>query len=698
MSALAQRLRLMERLPRTWSAFFERHGNFTAAQVATIPYLLDGYNVMLCAPTASGKTEAALAPLIERYSDPVPTRRRGTAILYVTPTRALVNDLATRLTHPLETLSLRLGVKTGDRDTFRARRTPDVLITTPESLDSLLTTQARLLIHLRAVVIDEIHLFDGSPRGDHLRVLLRRLRHIRAYAYARRETGSIDTQYVALSATVPLPAHVAGRYFEEAQVVEVGGRAPLAVDWVALDPNTMRGLHAQLRTFRARGWNKALVFCNSRREIETYAAAVRTDSPFGNAVYVHYSNLDPQRRREIEQEFGASDAAICFASTTLELGIDIGSIDVVLLIGPPGSQASFLQRIGRGNRRSGPGGRVTRIMCLYRSALERLLFEILCTLDTVEGQTSTAFRPAVAIQQIFSLLKQSPTAAVRLPELMGYFENLVTVEDLQAIIGRLVELRYLADGRPGEWRAGEHLQQLFDEQGSPRCSISIFGNIQFDAGQMFTVRDQHTQRIVAQIERRLLQEPAFTLEGRPVSVEWQDGNALWVQSAPGLQADEKPAYRSGRQFLDRFVLQHIPRRLGLEPGAAPLIARNGSWAWFHWLGEVYGRATMELLRYTIAVHRSPQPGLCVYLPEDMRVLPVWTHEQVQAYLEDTYQAYEPMLALGPFHSLLPVSVRRHAVTAQFDIKAFLAALATLHLVLAPAEAQEDLLALLEEKI
>jgi hypothetical protein len=106
---------------------------------------------------------------------------------------------------------------------------------------------------------------------------------------------------------------------------------------------------------------------------------------------------------------------------------------------------------------------------------------------------------------------------------------------------------------------------------------------------------------------------------------------------------------------------------------------------------------MELLRYTIAVQRSPQPGLCVYLPEELRALPIWNLEQVQTYLEDAYQAYEPLLALGPFHGLLPVSVRRHAVIDQFDIEAFLNALAALHLVIAPAEVHDDLMALLEDK-
>src|SRR5579864_8808308 len=124
---LSSRLALKERLPRTWPAFFERHGNFTASQVAAIPALLDGHNVVVVAPTASGKTEAAMAPLIERHcprdrpgsSDSLGSRVSGTGltIVYLVPTKALVNDLCARLEQPLDALGLTLGVRTHDRST-----------------------------------------------------------------------------------------------------------------------------------------------------------------------------------------------------------------------------------------------------------------------------------------------------------------------------------------------------------------------------------------------------------------------------------------------------------------------------------------------------------------------------------------------------------------------------------------------------
>ena len=308
------------RLPRTWSPFFARHGNFTPAQAAALPLLLAGQNVLLCAPTASGKTEAALAPLIERYLAPESQAMQLT-LLYLLPTRALVNDIAGRLTAPLERLRVRLAVKTRDRDDFDPRRPASILLTTPESLDALLARRPKALTQVRGVVIDELHVFDGDVRGDQLRVLLARLRQVRTFAMQQGDASDAAVQYVALSATVAAPESAAARYFPDARVVVVPGGRSQQISLRAMAAESAEALLALLKEFQAFGWRKALVFCNTRAEVELYATAVRRmGSPFGQQVYVHYSNLDRLRRREIEEQFAQADAAICFASSTLELG------------------------------------------------------------------------------------------------------------------------------------------------------------------------------------------------------------------------------------------------------------------------------------------------------------------------------------------------------------------------------------------
>ena len=146
------------------------------------------------------------------------------------------------------------------------------------------------------------------------------------------------------------------------------------------------------------GIRKSLVFCNTRNEVEQTAAYLRQNLPYEAAVFVHYSNLDPALRRDVEDGFAEASVAICVASSTLELGIDIGSIDDIVLVGPPPSLTSFLQRIGRGGRRSG----VTQVLCLPRSALEEVRFR----------PSSTWPRPAATLP-IPSL--RSPRSSLRTP-------------------------------------------------------------------------------------------------------------------------------------------------------------------------------------------------------------------------------------------------------------------------------------------
>jgi hypothetical protein len=119
---------------------------------------------------------------------------------------------------------VRLAVKTRDLDTFDPRRPADLLLTTPESLDALLATKPKTLTHVAGVVLDELHVLDGGARGDQLRVLLNRLRQVRAFAAASGDAPDAQIQYVALSATLAEPAAVAARYFPAPQVVTPGGR------------------------------------------------------------------------------------------------------------------------------------------------------------------------------------------------------------------------------------------------------------------------------------------------------------------------------------------------------------------------------------------------------------------------------------------------------------------------------------------
>lgn len=681
---------LKDRLPRTWDAFFGRHGSFTAAQVAAIPALLDGANIILSAPTASGKTEAVLAPLIEKHCQPIRAKidRQSLTILFLTPTRALANDLYKRLETPCERLRVSLAIKTRDFNTFRPNYPAQLLITTPESTDSLLTGHARLFIDVRAVVIDELHLFDGTPRGDQLRVVLRRIQHIRTYAAAHGDAPDSLMQYAALSASLAQPEASAARYFAAPRAVIVSGQRPIVTDLIALtadhDGDDAHTVRAYLQTFRARGWKKALCFCNSRAEVESYAASVRGRSLFHDDVYTHYSNIEAQRRREIEDAFSNADAAICFASSTLELGIDIGSIDVVLLIGPPGSLASYLQRIGRGSRRS----QTTHAACFWRNPFERIVFETLESqsrhlIGSADSPNSAAaFRPAVAIQQIFSLIKQSKTGAVRLPELIRLFDGLLSAESISLIVGQLEQMDYLKVGRPGEWRSGQCLNDLIAQQANLHSPLSLYSNIAINERRI-EIRDLHTQRPIASVQPHWFDRDVLTLEGKPLSIEWADGEAVWVKAYKSNEPAPRTVDHSARQVLSFELAQAIAAHGGLAVGDAPYVSNavnntSGGY-WFHWLGDLYSTVLFDLLRPHMAIDKTDLSGICFYAVSAMSDLPKFSADQIQEYLNKHYHRFESMLALGAFYHLLPSHLQAETVLEQFDVARFQCALAAMRL-------------------
>src|SRR5215216_4446116 len=270
----------MDRLPHTFDALLSRFGRLTEIQALALEPLLAGRNCVLAAATASGKTEAALAPMLERdlrqrlkENSRRPAQRTKTKlprVLYIVPTRALARDMARRLEQPFKKLAISMAVKTGDEPTLNWSRPPEFLITTPESLDSLLANKPRLLCDVRAVVLDELHLYDNTPRGDQLRILLNRLRRIRTYACSRGDAVTDEVQFCALSATMQDALLLASRYFVNPVLIESEGQRALNADLRPLTgPQSLRQLFA---TLRERGRKKVLAFCRRRhgssRELE----------------------------------------------------------------------------------------------------------------------------------------------------------------------------------------------------------------------------------------------------------------------------------------------------------------------------------------------------------------------------------------------------------------------------------------------
>jgi ATP-dependent Lhr-like helicase len=673
---------LKERLPHTWPLFFARHGNFTPAQLAAIPPILEGRHTLVMAATAAGKTEAALAPLLERHLQSVTGHAVQPALrfLYIAPTRALVRDLYERLARPLEALGVALVMKSGDTGPVSAAHPPTVLITTPESTDSLLTQMPRLFITVQAVVIDEIHLFDNTPRGDHLRCLLRRMETIQDYHGRQSGQTVAPFQRVALSATLPDPEGVAGRYL--APTVAAGGASPALVQ-VPGSRALAAVIHPLYRladlvaalSERATGEasiRKSLVFCNTRNEVEQVAAYLRQQLPFAAAIFVHYSNLDPALRRQVEDDFALASVAFCVCTSTLELGIDIGSIDEVVLIGPPPTLSAFLQRIGRGSRRRA----VTQVLCLARSPLELLHFQALVELarqhdGAVRHLRAFApthhFRPSVLVQQAFSILKQSPTGALRLADLKRVAPETLADEELRLLLGNLVAGRYLQAGRPGEWRPGPALDELLDAH-------EIYSNIGGDPLKA-TLVDAFTGRTIAQTGRIHLEGETLLMGGRALKVVWRDRYRIGVQPERPGPADEELRFQTAPFAVPLEIGQLMAAHLQLAPGEIAFVPDEpGGWL-FHFWGEIYGALLAALLQTHLAGRDEDalvqqQNAHCLRLPVPLAALPPWNGAQVQRQVRIMAPRLAAVLEVGRFHPFLPPALADRTILALCDLPRF----------------------------
>lgn len=387
-----QRIRNM--LSFTWSAFFGKFGALTRVQLLTIPEILSQKNAVIASPTASGKTEAVISPICEIL---LQTNTKSLGCVYVSPTRALVNDLYERLRGPVHELDLDIGMWTGDHHRFNKRRPQSILLVTPESFDSCLCRFSQLFWNTKFCVYDELHLVDGTYRGDQLRILAKRLKAI-----------SKDVVFCALSATLKNPEEIAARYFGGASIIKVQGSREILETIIARDEIT-DALSDVFAGFRTRGISKAIFFCNTRKEAK-YVALQTRQIVNPSRVVVHHGSLPKTQRESAEQALKEHGFVFCVATTTLEVGIDIGNVDAIVLVRPPPSIFSLLQRIGRGNRRS-----------------SSMMVFVICTSDDEKQQTIEMFRRAkngelddpkvepclsVTIQQILSISFQNRNSGI----------------------------------------------------------------------------------------------------------------------------------------------------------------------------------------------------------------------------------------------------------------------------------------------
>ncbi len=378
---------------RDW---FERTlGAPTRAQTLGLPPIIAGSSTLLLSPTGSGKTLAAFLSAVDRLMNaPEPDREARCRVLYVSPLKALAVDIERNLRAPIvgiaeaarrleKTIRIpSVGVRTGDTpqvERARMRRTPpDILITTPESLFLLLTSETRKILgSIETVIVDEIHSLVASKRGAHLFLSLERLQALR---------GGRPLQRIGLSATQrPLDevARLLGG-FDELQapravtIIDAAQRKPLRLSVEMPEPVNPQGdesdrlqgivsgpatrgpagarsvwpaVHTRLVAL-IREHRTTMIFVNSRRLAERLASALN-DEAGAELALAHHGSVAREKRQIIEERLKSGLLPAIVATSSLELGLDIGAVDLVVQIEAPPSIASGLQRIGRAHHHVG---------------------------------------------------------------------------------------------------------------------------------------------------------------------------------------------------------------------------------------------------------------------------------------------------------------------------------------------------------
>lgn len=331
-------------------------------QDASVEPLVTGEDALLLAPTAGGKTEAATFPVLTRMAD---EDWRGVSVLYICPLKALLNNLEERLRTYAGWIGRTVGVWHGDVTTSTRRRMqtttrPDMLLTTPESLESMMVSTGvdhrDFLGDVRTVIIDEVHAFAGDDRGWHLSAVLSRLEY----------TAGRPIQRIGMSATVGNPedllewlqggarsaADRTGAVIAPGVVLPGAGISPAAGPGAPEIRVDRLESFDQVATLLSKLYvgEKRLVFVDSRRNVEILGHALEQR---GVKTFLSHSSLSASERARSEAAFAEETDCVIVATSTLELGIDIGNLDRVVQVGAPRTVSSFLQRLGRTGRRAG---------------------------------------------------------------------------------------------------------------------------------------------------------------------------------------------------------------------------------------------------------------------------------------------------------------------------------------------------------
>ncbi|WP_321506046.1 DEAD/DEAH box helicase [uncultured Methanoregula sp.] len=513
-------------------------------QERTYAAVAAGNDTLVIAPTAGGKSEAALIPVMD---DLLKHGRTGVVCLYIAPLKALINDQEERFSAfciptSLSVMKWHGDVSRGERS-WKDGEPPHFLMITPESLEVLFheKTLSPSLRQVRYIIVDELHAFVETERGVHLKVLLDRMDRI-----AQRKI-----QRIGLSATTGNPDEVL-RWLSDSRHGETLVSVPSAPQEkefrFIIEPEENKRIEALVRIVTGK---KALVFVNSRSVAEYLAQSLvgRIKN-----LRIHHSSLSTATRRSAEEAFSAEGGACIICTSTLELGIDIGDLDIVVQVSPPTTVSSFLQRMGRSGRR----GKAANVAWILKNPCE-----LLCSCAIIEcamGKVTENLIPQkkpypVLLQQLFLYLHHRKSAGRRQleMELLSHpvFSS-IGEHELNDLISHLMTEGYLTSD--GELlMPGNEAERIFG-----RSNWKDLYSVISSGGEYRAVTPEGD--VIGNLDARFIRSHdsgGLSLGGRSWSVVKRDEGHNLIVVVPGETGSSRIFWTGG----------------GTEEGYSPLICR-----------------------------------------------------------------------------------------------------------------------------
>ncbi|MEO0072092.1 MAG: DEAD/DEAH box helicase [candidate division WOR-3 bacterium] len=620
-------------LPKTYFPFLGRFSALTEVQMKAIPEIMQYKDVLVISPSASGKTEAVVAPLLEQA---LSENCAGLRILYISPTRALVNDLYRRLLEPVNYLGLTIERKTGDYPQISEKKLPYIILTTPESFDSLLCRHPKIFLTLHGVILDELHLLHGTPRGDQLRILLKRLERI---------LGGRKICCAALSATID-DFQIANYYFPDPQKISVISVPERRLLDYKLIPAHKGYLTELITEFITKGFRKILWFFNARSLVEEFMLKLKKLSP-PYPVLGHHSSLSKKERESIEHFMNTSSRAILCATSTLELGIDIGDIDCVVQYRPPPNVSSLLQRIGRGNRRNHE--RLYTIG-IYASLLDRIVFETFfeCARD---GKLYTRpYLPSLAVlpQQIFSYAYQRRRVGLTFEAFNNVTNHYLDDFEIKSKVFEFtVQKGYLREVRRGIYFLTEKLEKKLTYG-------KIHSNIQEKSFGAYAVYDAESGRFLGQI---FYLSERFILGGKTYEVLRIDEKEfkVFVRHLEDEIGSTKIFEGTGAlgyhyQMIPLFIKKIFPN---LSQTGFPYFVKANQTAIIHTLGGLYSFIIKQALKKEGIRVTDFEGVMFVFDWPHLTYFPVPEKQTIREVINENLFRLEDNLGSGAFFRYLP---------------------------------------------